>query len=240
MTRVRIATYNIHKGKSFFLRKNILNEINHFLHSNNKAYDLIFLQEVRDFHAKEYLKNPILQTETLSNGMYKYFYGQNKTYKQGHHGNAILTNHNVNITKNFDISVNKLETRGFFVLTVEVNNTLINIASTHLNLRKGDRLKQIDLIESIIEKNYPDQPFILAGDFNDFDSGVEGKLKELDFHNMTNRKSFPHIYPLFNLDKIFVRNIFIDKVDSFIAKPSNHILLSDHLPIELDLTFRSS
>lgn len=235
-TTLKIVTYNIHKGRSFILRKSVLKEINILLHTKN--YDFIFLQEVRDFHEKEHKKNPLSQTEILSSGLYKSFYGKNKIYKQGHHGNAILTNHKVIEIKNYDISVNKLESRGFFVLTVEINEIMINIACTHLNLRKKDRLKQIDIIEKIIEENYIDQPFILAGDFNDFDKGVENKLRELDFHNMTNLKSFPHIYPLFNLDKIFVKNLFVNKVDSFIIKPSNHFILSDHLPIELDLTFR--
>lgn len=234
-TTLKIITYNIHKGKSFLFRNNILKDINVLLH--DKEYDFIFLQEVRDFHEKEYKKNPLLQTEILSNGIYKSFYGKNKIYKKGHHGNAILTNHNVIKVNNFDISVNTLESRGFFVLTVEINSIKINMACTHLNLRKQDRLKQIDLIEKIIEENYLDEPFILAGDFNDFDKGIEKKLKNLDFHNMTNVKSFPHIYPLFNLDKVFVRNIFINKVESFLVKPINRLILSDHLPVELDLTF---
>lgn len=234
-TTIKIVTYNIHKGKSFLLRKNILKEINTLLH--DKKYDFIFLQEVRDFHEKEYKKQNALQTEILSNGVYKSFYGKNKVYKQGHHGNAILTNHNVLEVKNFDISVNKLESRGFFVLTVETNGIVINMACTHLNLRKKDRLKQVDLIEEIIETNYNDQPFILAGDFNDFDKGIEKKLTALDFHNMTSMRSFPHIYPLFNLDKIFVKNMFVNKVNSTIIKPNNHLILSDHLPIEMDLTF---
>ncbi len=192
-TTLKIVTYNIHKGKSFLLRKNILKDINSLIH--NKKYDFIFLQEVRDFHEKEFKKSQALQTDILSNGIYKSFYGKNKIYKQGHHGNAILTNHNVLNVKNFDISVSPLESRGFFVLTVDMNGITINMACTHLNLRKRDRLKQIDLIENIIEENYYDQPFILAGDFNDFDMGIEKKLLDLDFHNMSKVKSFPHVYP---------------------------------------------
>lgn len=234
-TTLKIITYNIHKGKSFIFRNNVLKEINTLLHE--KIYDFIFLQEVKDFHVKEYKKNSLFQTEILSNGIYKSFYGKNKIYKEGHHGNAILTNHNVIKVNNFNISVNKLESRGFFVLSVDINGVKINMACTHLNLRKKDRLKQINLIDKIIEENYFDEPFILAGDFNDFDKGVEKQLNSLDFHNMTDLKSFPHIYPLFNLDKIFVKNLFINKVESFIIKPINRFILSDHLPIEMDLTF---
>lgn len=234
-TTLKIITYNIHKGKSFLLRKNILPDINKFLHV--KEYDFIFLQEVRDFHEKEFKLAQALQTDILSQGIYKSFYGKNKVYKQGHHGNAILTNHKVNSFRNFDISVSPFESRGFFVVTVEMNGVIVNMACTHLNLRKNDRLKQIDLIENIIEENYLDQPFILAGDFNDFDATIEKKLRTLDFHNLTKIKTFPHIFPMFNLDKIFVRNMYINSVQSSIIKPLNHLILSDHLPIELDLTF---
>ena len=231
---LKIITYNIHKGKSFIFRKSVLKEINELIH--NKTYDFIFLQEVRDFHEKDYKKHQALQTDILSNGLYESFYGKNRIYKQGHHGNAVLTNHKVIKERNFDISVNKLESRGFFVLTVEVNHTQLNIACTHLNLRKKDRLKQIDLIDKIIEENYKDEPFILAGDFNDFDKGVEKHLKELDFHNITEVKTFPHIFPLFNLDKVFVKNIFVKQVQAQSLKNLKSIIMSDHLPIEVNLS----
>lgn len=230
---IKIITYNIHKGKSFLLRKSTLKDINLVLH--NKKYDFIFLQEVRDFFEKEYKKTQMFQTEILSKGLYKSYYGKNKIYNKGHHGNAILTNHNVIKVENFNISVNKLESRGFFVVTVKINENIINIACTHLNLKKADRLIQVDLIEKIIEENYLDQAFILAGDFNDFDKGVENKLKNIDFHNMTNLSSFPNIYPMFKLDKIFTKNLFVHKVESFLIKPKNHFFLSDHLPIEINL-----
>lgn len=234
-TTLKIVTYNIHKGKSFIFRKNIIQDIKLLLHG--KDYDVIFLQEVRDFHEKEYKRHNALQTEMLCSGNYKSFYGKNRIYKQGHHGNAILTNHKVLDMKNFDISVNKRESRGLFVVKVETNGIVVNMACTHLNLTKKDRLKQIELIDEIIKREYNNEPFILAGDFNDFDKSAEKKLKQSDFHSMTEIKSFPHIYPLFNLDKIFVKNIIVKKVESYILKPKNHIILSDHLPIEMDLTF---
>lgn len=231
---LKIITYNIHKGKSFLLRKNILKEINELIH--DKTYDFIFLQEVRDFHEKDYKKHQALQTDILSNGLYESFYGKNRTYKKGHHGNAVLTNHKVIKERNFDISVNKLESRGFFVLTVEINGYYLNIACTHLNLRKKDRLKQINLIDKIIEENYKDEPFIFAGDFNDFDKGVEKSLKELDFHSIAEVKTFPHIFPLFHLDKVFVKNIFVKQVQSHSLKNLKSIIMSDHLPIEVNLS----
>lgn len=234
-TTIKIVTYNIHKGKSFIFRKNVVKEIKSLLHG--KDYDFIFLQEVRDFHEKDYKKHNALQTEMLSSGNYQSFYGKNRIYKQGHHGNAILTNHKVLDVQNFDISVNTRESRGFFVLKVQTNGIVINIACTHLNLTKQDRLKQTQIIKTIIDTHYNNEPFILAGDFNDFDKSIENKLKCFDFHNMTDIKTFPHIYPLFNLDKIFIKNIQVKKVDSYILKPTNHFILSDHLPIEMDLTF---
>ena len=45
MIDIKAITYNIHKGKSFLLRSNVLKEINILLHK--KKYDFIFLQEVR-------------------------------------------------------------------------------------------------------------------------------------------------------------------------------------------------
>ena len=178
MIDIKAITYNIHKGKSFLLRSNVLKEINILLHK--KKYDFIFLQEVRDYNKKDFELHRLSQTQILSNGHYKSFYGKNKVYKDSHHGNAILTNHEVISHKNFDISVSKLESRGFFVLKVKIKNNIINVACTHLNLKKKDRIKQINLINKIIEENFKNEPIIIAGDFNDFDGGVEKLLNELN------------------------------------------------------------
>ena len=88
-----------------------------------------------------------------------------------------------------------------------------------------------------IEENFKNEPIIIAGDFNDFDGGVEKLLNELNFRNLVSDKTFPHIYPIFNIDKVFIKDINILSSSSSIKKCNKTLLMSDHLSIELDMSF---
>ena len=91
---LRAATYNIHKGFSFFKRRMVIHELREKLRALNA--DLVFLQEVlgsHDRHAArhdDWPREP--QYEFLAHAVWNDFaYGRNAVYDAGHHGNAILS-----------------------------------------------------------------------------------------------------------------------------------------------------
>ena len=107
-SRLRIATYNIHKGVTSFRRRSRLNELRLALHRIDA--DILFLQEVQERSDRG---GAAAQLDVLaSSGCLYRAYGVNAVYPQGHHGNAILSRLPIERYVNHDISDHVLERRG--------------------------------------------------------------------------------------------------------------------------------
>lgn len=86
---LRVATYNIHKGFSFFKGRLVIHEVRERLRM--LGADVVFLQEVHgshERHASHYSEWPVApQYEFLADSVWReYAYGKNAIYDQGHHG----------------------------------------------------------------------------------------------------------------------------------------------------------
>lgn len=233
--KLEITSYNIHKGKSFFTRQNKIEHIKDLILSCKS--DFVFLQEVRNFHYRDFQKFQKFQLEFFEGEIFKLeniSYGKNCCYVNGHHGNAFLSKYTILKTINFDISVSKLEKRGLLYNKVIFNNEIIHTFCTHLNLLSKDRHKQIKIIKNILKDlTVKTDKVILVGDFNDFRNEFDDEFKNEGFNYHGNVKTFPAILPIFSIDKIYVKNIELLKMEA--DKKINHILLSDHLPIKATL-----
>lgn len=166
---------------------------------------------------------------------YENFYGKNAIYKNGHHGNAILSKYPTLNSQNFDLTVSPLEYRGVLINQLNIKGKEVYVLCTHLNLRKSDRLKQISLLENIIQEQIPKgSNIVLVGDFNDFDNSIEKYFKRThNFSSIEGKKTYPNVFPILSPDKILTQNIELGNVRVF--KDSNLLKLSDHLPILSEL-----
>src|SRR5450759_3304657 len=113
--KLRIATYNIHKGFSHFNRRMIVHELRQQLRALD--VDIVFLQEVQavhDHHAQRFRDWPTEpQYEFLADQVWSdYAYGRNAVYDHGHHGNAILSRYPIITSDNEDVSAHAFERRG--------------------------------------------------------------------------------------------------------------------------------
>ena len=111
--RLRVLTYNMHKGFCFYSRQYVLKELREAIRSVDA--DVVFLQEVMGVHpAKENEEHELSsQFEFLADQIWPHFaYGKNAVYSSGHHGNAILSKHPFLAYENINISTNPLERRG--------------------------------------------------------------------------------------------------------------------------------
>ena len=113
--KLHIATYNIHKGFSYFNHRLVLHELRDQLRA--LGTDIIFLQEVvgeHSKHASRFVSWPnISQHEFLADSVWQDFaYGKNAVYDEGHHGNAILSRFPIVSWENEDISSHRFENRG--------------------------------------------------------------------------------------------------------------------------------
>ena len=216
MTSLKIATYNIHKGFSQFNRRMVLHELREKLRELDA--DIVFLQEVQgehQHHAQRHADYPVVpQHEFLADEFWAHHaYGMNAVYDNGHHGNAILSRFPIVQTRNKDVSAHRFEQRGLLHCEIDLNGQSIHCFCAHFGLfAKGRRAQMNALIEHVQSEVPPDSPLIIAGDFNDWRNQLSRELaSELDAYDAFHlghgkpARSFPASFPLFKLDRIYVR-----------------------------------
>ena len=219
---LRIVTYNIHKGLSFFNRRLVIHEVRERLHALDA--DLVFLQEVQGDLAypprrhRNYPRQP--QCEFLAATVWTDFaYGRNAIYDGGHHGNAILSRFPLARWDNEDISAHRFEQRGLLHCEIQIIgwNETLHCVCVHLGLLARHRSRQLRALRARIEQLVaPNAPLIVAGDFNDWSHRAQREfaqplgLNEVfeDAHGRSAR-SFPARLPLLPLDRIYVRGFAV-------------------------------
>jgi len=218
MRTLRVATYNIHKGVSFFNRRLVIHELRERLRT--LGADVVFLQEVRGGHARHAERfahwPDAPQYEFLADAVWSdYAYGRNSVYGAGHHGNAILSRFPIAGWDNQDVSTHRFERRG--LLHCEIRppgwRVALHCVCVHLGLLGRGRGRQLELLRQRIERVVPAAaPLIVAGDFNDWRYRAAHELAHplnlYEVFELTNgapARSFPAVLPLMSLDRIYVR-----------------------------------
>ncbi|MGZ5819494.1 MAG: endonuclease/exonuclease/phosphatase family protein [Burkholderiaceae bacterium] len=217
-----IATYNIHgavgtDGRFVPQRiADVLQEMN---------VDIIALQEVPlggggvpDVHA-------ILQKKTG-------FYGAADltfSVSERHFGNAVLSRYPIDDTRSINLSFRNREPRGALDVDVNCHGHPLRIVATHLGLRFAERRSQIGKLLQAFDTDQ--MAVILLGDINEW--FVWGKsLQQLvsHFEQVPALATFPSRYPLFALDRIWIRPrhrlVHVSVHATALAR-----IASDHLPL---------
>lgn len=244
-SRLKIVSYNIHKGFSRFRKLKI-----HSLKEKIFLWDpdIIFLQEVQGQHDKYARKKAWPQTtqyDFLGHEHWPYkAYGPNKFYEHGHHGNAILSRYPIKKMVNYDISTSKMERRGALYAQIEHPSGLINAVCLHLSLLAKDRDWQFNEVSKIILNEINEgESLIIAGDFNDWSNKSRKYfVDKLDCREVLSAynggkplKSFPSEFPLLALDRIYAKNI--TPVNASIIKDCDKI--SDHSPVKAEFELKN-
>ena len=215
---LHIATYNIHKGLSFFKRRLVIHEVREHLRLIDA--DILFLQEVQGGHtsqARRFVNWPAQpQHEFIADSVWTDFaYGRNAVYDAGHHGNAVLSRFPILHWDNVDISEHRFEGRGMLHCEVQVPgwDSALHCVCVHLGLMAHHRSRQMRALRLRIERLVPrDAPLIVAGDFNDWARHAADELaRPLEMREVFEHtygrpaRSFPAALPVFQLDRIYVR-----------------------------------
>ena len=180
--RLRIATYNIHKGVSAMSRKNRIHDLRAGLHALEA--DLVFLQEVQgrnDLHAERFDNWPDVAQHTFLAGdrWAESAYGRNSVRTEGDHGNAVLSRFPMVAHENIDISDHRFESRGLLHCEFEVDGVRVHCICAHLGLFEESRVRQADAMIARIRSHVPnDAPLVIAGDFNDWRHRLGRRLVE--------------------------------------------------------------
>jgi endonuclease/exonuclease/phosphatase family metal-dependent hydrolase len=244
--RIKMISYNIHKGFSFRSRRFVLQRIKEILQLTNA--DIVFLQEVLGHHERHSQRvegwPQTAQFEYLAEGIWPHFcYGKNAVYSKGHHGNAILSKFGFTAWDNIDISNNRYERRGLLhgIITLEALGRPLHLICLHLDLTETGRIQQVRrLCRRITEEIPPDAALIVAGDFNDWRRRageiLEEELNLIEAYKHlhgTHARSFPAPFPLLQLDRIYCRGLTPLKAECLVGPPWNE--LSDHAALFAEL-----
>lgn len=239
---LRVLSYNIHKGFAL-TQKFVLEAIRENI--RRVGADIVFLQEVQAQnvrHQKRINGWPEDQLEYLADSIWPHFaYGKNAVYDNGHHGNAILSKFPIIEHENIDISNNRFERRGILHAVIETQVGPSHLLNVHLDLTANGRKSQCDRIAQRIETAVPKRErLILAGDFNDWrgqiSTSLETRLGLIEAFLKTqggHAKTFPSIYPVLTLDRIYLRGYQPLEAHTHSGPPWS--TLSDHLAIETKL-----
>jgi endonuclease/exonuclease/phosphatase family metal-dependent hydrolase len=242
--KIRILSYNIHKGFNIGNTDFILKQIRTAMREVNA--DVLFLQEVLGDHQDSRCSIPdwttAIQFEYLADSVWPHFaYGKNAIYAEGHHGNAILSKFPIVDWSNQTISTNRFEQRGFLKARVQIPQLEkeIILANTHLDLTQSGRNQQAGMIIDDLKKE-AETPWVLIGDFNDWNKKVSQRIeKELNakeafkFLHGKYPPTFPSFMPVLSLDRVFLNKI--TPIHAVTLKDGHWKKLSDHLPLYVEL-----
>ncbi len=263
--KLRIATYNIHKGVSSIGSRPRIHALKQAI-STLKA-DILFLQEVQGRHdllATRHAANwpEQGQHDFLAGDSHHVAYGMNAVYDHGHHGNALVSCYPIASHRNQDVSDHAYEQRGILHCVVRVQDTDVHCFVIHLGLFSGSRKRQTDaLIEAVIKSAPNDAPVVIAGDFNDWSNQLSATLRanlgvcEVFDENISKRgfasylrqlsgrgpkiqpaRTFPAAMPFLQLDRIYVRGFVIEEAQ--VLHGTLWAKLSDHAPIVATLRLK--
>ena len=256
--KLRIATYNIHKGISSFGNRPSIHALKKALTAMEA--DVVFLQEVQgqhdhhaDRHAERWPEGS--QHDFLAGDSHHAVYGMNAVYDHGHHGNALLSSFPIASSRNQDVSDHAYEARGILHCVVQTPQCEVHCYVVHLGLFAGSRRRQNQaLIEAVESSAGSDAPIIIAGDFNDWGDKLgadlrtrlnvievfEAQVKPFSIGAMMRRlsgrksklqpaRTFPAALPWLRLDRIYVRGFTVESAQ--VLHGPTWAKLSDHAPI---------
>ena len=260
--KLRIVTYNIHKGVSTLGSRPRIHAIKQAL--SGLSADLVFLQEVQGRHDLLALRHSASwpnqsQHEFLADDHQHSAYGMNAVYDRGHHGNALLSNFPKVSFRNHDVSDHAFESRGILHCMLKLGKTDVHCYVIHLGLFAGSRLRQTQaLIDAVINTAPPEAPLLIAGDFNDwtnalsthlrkrlhvvevFDQGLAARSFGTYLRRLSGRgprktpaRTFPAAMPVLQLDRIYVRGFRVETAK--VLHGASWARLSNHAPIAADL-----
>jgi len=233
---LRVVTWNIHKGVQGLgpVRRLEIHNIGQAVEQLDA--DLVCLQEVRHMHRREekhFSRWPELpQAEFLAPEGYVSVYRTNAVTRHGEHGNALLSRWPVLSHQHEDMSDHRFEQRGLLHVKVQVMGQLVHVVVIHLGLVPASRVRQIEQLQRYIDREVPaDAPVLVAGDFNDWGTGLGQRMALAGFKEWREQPTptYPSRLPLNQLDHVYVRGL--RPLGAMV--PSGRIWrrMSDHLPL---------
>ncbi|MCA6216733.1 endonuclease/exonuclease/phosphatase family protein [Ideonella sp. B7] len=247
--RLRVATYNIHKGVRGLGPTKRLEIHNLGMGVQALNADLVFLQEVRLFNEREarHFEQTWFgwpdegQADFLAPEGYESAYRTNAVTRDGEHGNALLSRWPMGDVEHQDVSDHRFEQRGLLHVPVTWQGEVVHTVVAHLGLIHASRVRQVRRLAAFIQAHVPaGAPLLVAGDFNDWGERLDTPMAQLGLlrarapdGRLASRLTFPSRVPIFALDRVYTRGFRC--VRSSVPRGQAWARMSDHLPLLVEL-----
>ena len=249
--RLRVATYNIHKGVRGMGPRKRLEIHNLGLAVEALDADLVFLQEVRLFHTREarhFARGTFGwpqqgQAEFLAPEGYEVAYRTNAVTRHGEHGNALLSRWPIGEVGHHDVSDHRFEQRGLLYVPVQWHGATVHAVVAHFGLANAGRLRQVQRLAEFISAEVPaGAPLLVAGDFNDWTEKLDEPMQRAGLararapnERPLQAMTFPSRVPIFAHDRVYTRGLRC--CSTMVPRGSVWARMSDHLPLVAELEF---
>jgi endonuclease/exonuclease/phosphatase family metal-dependent hydrolase len=242
MRLIRVATYNIHKGRGLDRRVRI-GRITEVLREIDG--DIIALQEVLSIEGK---KPEDHQAGFIAHELgFHYRIGETRRLYGGAYGNVTLSRFPFIHTHSYDISQPGREERGCLRTDLQIaSSRVLQVYNLHLGTSYRERGYQArTLFDSGILKPLSGRGLrIILGDFNEWISGPTSRLLKDHFKSVPVRplfgrsRTYPGFLPLVHLDHIYFDE-GMDVAKVMVHRSRKALVASDHLPIIVDFSVHS-
>lgn len=237
MIELRIATYNIHRGRGMDRRVNpgriveVLRDIN---------ADVIALQEVIGAgpqgagHAEEIGAG--LGMGWVMNCV--------RTLRRHQYGNVILSRHSIVHHSQYDLSWRTCEPRNCQRADLAIDSSILHVYNVHLGTAVLERRYQAKRLASFAHDRRVVGAKVILGDFNEWTRGLATKTMSSLFESvdisqhLKRRRTYPGLFPVLHLDHIYYDGpVKVIRVE--MPRTRKTLMASDHLPLVATLRIGS-
>ena len=234
-TRIRVATYNIHKCLGLDRRTSperiaaVIAELD---------ADVVALQEVLDVQNGRPEFNQARQINSTLR-CYEWCFGENRRLHGGPYGNMTLSRFPVQVCQNYDVTWRHRERRGCLRTDVVLGkDAVLHVFNVHLGTSYMERRHQARtlLSDKVLNRKECRGPRIVVGDFNEWTRGLASRLMRDAFEVVEPRtflrhaRTYPGVLPLLHLD-----HFYYDEQLSLrhfrLHRSRKALIASDHLPL---------
>jgi endonuclease/exonuclease/phosphatase family metal-dependent hydrolase len=230
---IRVATYNIHRGRGLDGRTRLA-RIAAVLATIDA--DVVALQEVVG-------ASPLKPGQAAELGAalgMGWVMAATRHLRTALFGNVVLSRFPVRHHVHHDLTWKTCEPRNVQRVDLDIGAHVLHLYNVHLGTALLERRHQAARLASLVHDRRVNGPKIVLGDFNEWARGLATdilaeRLDSVDLrHHLRRRGTYPGFFPILHLDHIY----FEGRVEVLrVALPRNRLTLvaSDHLPLVADL-----
>lgn len=158
--------------------------------------------------------------------------GRPHMWHERHVGNALLTRRPVIDVRHHEYGWEGCEPRGALDVELDVDGDAVRVIVTHLGLKPVERRYQVGKILDLIRHSPLDQRVLVLGDINEWlPLGRPLRWMHALLGHSPSERSFPSRWPLFALDRVWVRPRHALLAFGAHRSPLARFA-SDHLPVK--------